>query len=111
APATSVVILSMYATELHAAQGLQHGAAGYVVMAAPGRDLVKAVRAAGSGRRYLSPPLTTRGVDAHLQRTLAGSVDPYETLTTREREVLHLASDGYGNPQVAAILGISARTA
>ena len=69
-PTTSVVILSMHATELYAAQGLQHGAAAYVVMAAPGRDLVKAVRAAGSGRRYLSPPLTTRGVDAHLQRTL-----------------------------------------
>jgi DNA-binding NarL/FixJ family response regulator len=110
-PTTNVVLVSMYASELYAAQGLRHGAAGYVVMAAPGRDLVKAVRAAGSGRRYLSPPLTARGVEAHLQRTLASAVDLYEALTTREREVLHLAADGYGNPQVAAILGISRRTA
>ena len=110
-PATRVVILSTYASELYAAQGLQHGAAGYVATAARGTHLVKAVRAAGSGRRYLSPPLTARGVDAHLQRTMPSAVDLYEVLTTREREVLHLAADGYGNPQVGAILGISTRTA
>lgn len=110
-PTTSVVILSMHASELYAAQGLRHGAAAYVVMEAAGRDLVQAVRAAGSGRRYLSPPLTARGVDAHMQRTLASAVDLYEILTTREREVLHLAADGYGNPQVSVTLGISQRTA
>ena len=110
-PTTSVVIVSMSASELYAAQGLRHGAAGYVVMAAPGRHLVKAVRAAGSGLRYLSPPLTARGVEAHMQGTRASAVDLYEALTTREREVLHLAADGYGNPQVGAILGISTRTA
>jgi two-component system, NarL family, response regulator NreC len=79
-------------------------------MAAPGRHLVKAVRVARSGRRYLSPPLTARGVEPHL-RTLASAVDLYAVLTAREREVLHLAAGGYGNPQVAAILGISPRTA
>jgi two-component system, NarL family, response regulator NreC len=103
--------LSRYPSELYAAQGLRQGAAGYVVTAARGTDLVQAVRAAGSGRRYLSPPLTARGVDAYLERTLPSAVDLYEVLTTREREVLHLAADGYGNPQVAAILGISRRTA
>jgi len=110
-PATSVVILSMYASELHAAQGLRHGAAGYVVTTARGTDLVRAVRAARSGRRYLSPPLTARGVDAHLKRTPATAGDPYNILTTREREVLHLAADGFSNPRVAATLGISRRTA
>jgi two-component system response regulator NreC len=110
-PATSVVILSMYASELYAAQGLRHGATGYVATSARGTDLVEAVRAAGSGRRYLSPPLTARGVDALLQQTLPSEVDLYALLTMREREVLHLAAAGYGNPQVAAILGISTRTA
>jgi DNA-binding CsgD family transcriptional regulator len=42
---------------------------------------------------------------------MPSAVDLYEVLTTREREVLHLAADGYGNPQVGAILGISTRTA
>ena len=110
-PTTRVVIVSMYASELYAANGLRHGAVGYVATAARGKHLVKAVRAARSGRRYLSPPLTARGVDAHLKRTPATAVDPYNILTTREREVLHLAADGFSNPRVAATLGISRRTA
>jgi DNA-binding CsgD family transcriptional regulator len=37
-------------------------------------------------------------------------LDPYETLTTREREVLHLATAGRTNAEIAATLGISPRT-
>jgi len=109
-PNTRVVIVSMYPSELYAAYGLRHGAVGYVATAARGKHLVKAVRAARVGRRYLSPPLTARGVDVHLKQTLVTAVDPYNTLTPREREVLHLAAGGSSNPQVAAILGITRRT-
>lgn len=35
----------------------------------------------------------------------------YETLTSRERGVLHLAAEGHGNPEIAARLAISVRTA
>ena len=83
-----------FASELYAAHGLRHGAVGYVATAARGKHLVKAVRAARSGRRYLSPALTARGVDAHLKQTPTIAVDPYNTLTSREREVLLLAADG-----------------
>ena len=39
-----------------------------------------------------------------------GVVDLYETLTTQEREVLHLAAEGQTNADIAAALGISSRT-
>lgn len=43
---------------------------------------------------------------------MQGSIlDPYETLTTREREVLHLAAEGLNNSQIASKLSISPRTA
>ncbi|HNJ42374.1 MAG TPA: LuxR C-terminal-related transcriptional regulator, partial [Acidobacteriota bacterium] len=37
--------------------------------------------------------------------------DKYETLTTREREILQLAAEGSSSTDIAAKLGISARTA
>ena len=38
-------------------------------------------------------------------------IDRYETLTTREREVLHLSAEGCTSSEIASRLGISARTA
>jgi DNA-binding CsgD family transcriptional regulator len=45
------------------------------------------------------------------RRTPSTASDRYETLTTREREVLLLAAEGFANPEVAHRLSISVRTA
>jgi DNA-binding CsgD family transcriptional regulator len=51
-------------------------------------------------------------VSAYLDKRDRGpSHDPYEALTPRERQVLHLSDEGLPSAAVAQRLGISARTA
>ncbi len=110
-PNTEVVILSMYANEAYVLAALSNGAAAYVLKDSSSADLVLAVREAAAGRRYLSPPLSARAIEVYQEKAKAATLDPYETLTSREREVLHLAAEGHTNNEIGARLGISSRTA
>jgi two-component system, NarL family, response regulator NreC len=73
--------------------------------------VAQAVREVAAGRRYLSQPLSERAIDAYAEKAQAAPLDLYETLTTREREVLQLCAEGYSSTEMAARLGISPRTA
>jgi len=110
-PQTRVVVLSMHSTTSFIAEALRNGAIGYVLKGCPEDNLVRAVRDAAAGRRFLSPPLTAIAIDASLERSKAGPLDPHETLTPRQREVLQMAAEGRTATKIAAALKISPRTA
>jgi DNA-binding NarL/FixJ family response regulator len=108
---TRVVILSMHADEAYVVEALRNGAAGYILKDASTTEVAQAVREVAAGRRYLSQPLSERAIEAYTEKAQAAPLDLYETLTTREREVLQLAAEGYSSTEMAARLGISPRTA
>ncbi|MBI5034330.1 MAG: response regulator transcription factor [Chloroflexi bacterium] len=111
-PQTRVVILSMHANEAYVIEALRFGAAAYVLKEATADQLIHAIREAAAGRRYLSPPLSEHAIQAYALKSMdGGSLDLYETLTTRERQVLHLAAEGHSSPEIADRLSISPRTA
>ena len=109
-PRTRTVILSMYSSSAFVAQALQNGAVGYVLKECTEENLVRAVREAAAGRRFLSPPVTEIAIDAYIEQSKTGPFDPHETLTPRQREVLQLAAEGKTNAEIASRLNISQRT-
>lgn len=109
-PCTSIIILSMHAKEAYVLEALKNGASGYVLKDSRASDLIQAVKEVTAGRRYLSPPLTERAIEAYLHKLQTDQLDIYETLTSRERELLQLAAEGKTNSEIAELLSISPRT-
>jgi two-component system, NarL family, response regulator NreC len=109
-PRTRVVVLSMHNNNAFVVTALKEGATGYVLKGSEEQNLVHAVREAVAGRRFLSPPVTERAIDAYISQARAAPIDPHETLTAREREVLQLAAEGKTSGEIAARLHISHRT-
>jgi two-component system, NarL family, response regulator NreC len=105
-----IVILSMHSNEAYVLEALRSGARGYILKESPPEELVRAIREAHAGRRYLSSPLTERAIMAYTQKNDVQTVDPYDQLTTREREILQLAAQGCANNEIASRLYISPRT-
>ena len=109
-PKTAGIILSMYGNDCYVVEALQAGAKAYVLKDSSPEELLRAVREAAAGRRYLAPPISDRAIEAYLVRSEESKLDPYDMLSTREREVLHLAAQGLTSTETANKLCISPRT-
>jgi two-component system, NarL family, invasion response regulator UvrY len=105
-PKLPVVILSMHSEEQYARRALKAGAAGYVTKDSPRQELLKAVRKAIEGGRYVSPALAEM-LAFNLQQ---GSGQPHEDLSDRELEVLRLIGSGKTVGEIANLLSLSDKT-
>ena len=104
-------MLSAYDDEEYVIEALSEaGVAGYLVKTDAASELVAAVRAVHSGRRYLSPSVAPI-VLGPSPASGPGRREGGPRLTRREREVLRLIGDGATTKDIAQRLGISPRTA
>jgi len=106
-PRTEILILSAHGSEKLAREVLENGARGYLVKEDADESLLLAV---DSLRRHT--PYFTRRILQWMARESrsGGGKTPRSVLTPREREIVQLLAEGNSNKEVAASLGISAKT-
>ena len=106
-PDTRVLLLSMHDDDRYFLEGLEAGAAGYVLKRSADSDLIDAVRTVASGRTFLSG-----GAQQSLMREWreGGRTDADDCLTPRELEIVKLIAEAYTNRQIAETLNVSEKT-
>jgi DNA-binding NarL/FixJ family response regulator len=108
-PAVKLVFLTMSTESELAAEAFRRGASAYLVKTCATDELVVAVRNVLRGVSYISPSITRHKID-FLLRQGKPRVRARRRLTERQREVLQLLAEGRSMKEVAAVLGLSART-
>ena len=106
-PRTKAILLTMHTEDPYVLEALRAGVSGYVLKTQAALDLIQAIREVTRGAIYLSPGVSKTVVDAYRNK----SDLPPDPLSPREREVLQLVAEGKTTKEVAALLGVSVKTA
>jgi len=109
-PKIRVIALSAYGEKQFVLAMLQAGAAGYMVKAEAGDELVRAIHAVNSGHRYLSSAVAGAVVDTCMRQMPGDSEGVCGVLSCREREILQLLAEGRTSKQIATRLHIAENT-
>jgi DNA-binding NarL/FixJ family response regulator len=92
---------------------LDAGARGYVLKTDKGRELISAVEAVRNNNAFFTSKIAEMVFYGYLEtdRSTPKSANRAQSLTPREKEVLHLVAEGKSNKEVAGDLNISVKTA
>ena len=107
-PAIKVVILTMYDHPRYAIEAMESGADGFVVKGAPFEVLVRAVKSAYRGQKYICPQVASKlAGDQTGSRKKSGLADQ---LSKREFEVFTMLAGGHSLKDIGNQMGISEKT-
>jgi DNA-binding NarL/FixJ family response regulator len=109
-PGTAVLILSQYQDADHVLEAVEAGVKGFVNKTAASAELAAAIRSVYGGDSYLSPAAARQLVTEVQRADHRRSEDPYDQLTSREKEILKLVAQGRTTQQIADLLFISPKT-
>ncbi len=112
-PTARVIVMGLLAIQEDVADYVRAGASGFVMKDASFDDFIATIRAVAAGEQVLPSALTT-SLFAQIVRheTVKGTVNLRSEvrLTSREREVVDLLSEGLSNKEISARLNIAIHT-
>lgn len=112
-PDAEILVLSVHYSDQLAREILDAGVRGYILKSDSDRDLVIGVEALANHKPFFTP--RARELILSFFGSKGGSPEPPEVirerLTSREREIVQLLSEGRSSKEVASVLSISVKTA
>ncbi len=108
-PKAKLIFVTMHADTEYVRSAFEAGASAYVLKRSAVDELDQAIRAVLSGHSYITPLITKDLLTAFLA-TPSEKLKSTETLTSRQREVLQLITEGRTAKDIANVLKISTRT-
>jgi two-component system response regulator NreC len=106
-PKVKPILLTQHDEPQYVSAALKAGVKGYVLKSQISGELIQAIHQVLRGQVYLSPGISGAVIAAYKSKTEIAA-DP---LTSRERQVLQLIAEGKSTKDVAALLGVSVKTA
>lgn len=109
-PHIRILVITLFEDDASVFSALRAGARGYVLKDTKEEEMVRAIRAVGSGEAIFSPSIATRLMDFFAAPRPAVPKEIFPTLTEREREILQLIARGSTNHDIARQLALSVKT-
>jgi DNA-binding NarL/FixJ family response regulator len=109
-PQINVLMVTMFEDDQSVFAAMRAGARGYVLKGAKHDEMLRAIRAVGSGGAIFSPSIAARMMNFFAASRSVLPEQAFPDLTDREREVLNLIARGESNADIARALTISVKT-
>lgn len=105
------VVLTMSAQPQHVAEALRLGAVAYVLKGSPSSEVLRAIDAVLSGRRYLGDEVADLAAQALTgQHGGLHDADPFAALSPRERQIVLMVVQGQSSAVIGRELHLSPKT-
>ena len=108
-PNVKVIFLTMHPDVSYAAEAFESGASGYVLKHSAPDELITAIREVLKGKTYITPMIAGELIQEYKKGDYIKN-EAMVKLSSRQREVLQLLTEGKTAKEVAGILNISTRT-
>lgn len=108
-PTLKIIAFSDKEQEIYASEALKSGANGYLLKSAGTIEMVEAIETVAKGESFVSHKIEST-VQEYLDRKDWQGYTPFESLTSREREIMFLVINGLKSAEISEKLVISQRT-
>jgi len=109
-PHIRVLVVTMFQDDGSVFAAIRAGARGYILKDASKDEILRAIRAAGSGEAIFSPAIAARVLAYFSSPASSNPKGIFPELTDRERAILDWIATGATNPEIAARFDLSVKT-